>query len=373
MSHDYYEVLGVERNASSQDIKKAYRKMAVKYHPDKNPDDKAAEEKFKEAAEAYAVLSDKEKRPIYDQYGHQGLKAQGGGFSGFDTDIFNGFEDVLGDFFGFGRGGRGGRTRSRARQGRSLEQRLRISFMEAFEGVNKTIKVRKMENCEVCEGNGLRAGASKTTCSTCGGQGQVHMRTGFLAVQQACPTCRGAGQITDSRDRCRSCYGEGKVEKQSKVSVFVNEGVDTGMRLRVVGKGEPGEHGGPAGDLYLVIQVEDHEHFKRTGDDLVAQVPISFSQAALGTTREIPTLRGEEKLKIPAGTQSGTVITIRRAGFSIVGKPSSYGDLHVQVVVETPKNLSRDERELFENLTKMEEGKKDHGSSIFQKVKDIFR
>ncbi|MDJ0836169.1 MAG: molecular chaperone DnaJ [Acidobacteriota bacterium] len=373
MDQDYYEVLGVSRQATEQEIKKAYRKKAVQYHPDKNPGDKTAEEKFKAAAEAYSVLSDREKRDVYDRYGHQGLKAQGqGGFSGFNSDIFGGFEDILGDFFGFGRGR--GRRGPRPRQGRSLEQLVELTFMEAYEGVTKEIKVRKMENCDVCDGSGLRAGASMKNCTTCNGQGQVIMSAGILQVSQPCPACGGQGRMVSPQDRCRQCYGQGKMERSSTVKVPINSGVDTGMRMRVSGKGEPGENGGPPGDLYLAIKVLPHEHFDRQGDDLHAQVAVSFSQAALGTTLEIPTLQSQEKIKVPEGTQSGSTFTLRRCGFSIVGRPNSYGDLIVKVVVRTPVRLNREERELLEKLDEIQKKKgNNQGKSIFQKVKDFFQ
>ena len=371
MSQDYYEVLGVSRSAGEPEIKKAYRKMAMRYHPDKNPGDQHAEDQFKMAAEAYSVLSDSEKRAIYDKYGEQGLKAQGaGGFSGFDESIFGGFEDILGDFFGFGRRGRGG---ARARQGRSLEMLLELSFMEAYEGCEKTVSVTKEEICDTCGGEGIRAGASKKVCPTCGGHGQVQYQTGIFAMTQTCPTCRGEGHIIDPKDRCRSCHGRGKVEKESEITVNVQAGVDSNMRLKVRGKGEPGEKGGPAGDLYLVIKVEEHEHFRREGDHLYAQVPISFSQAALGTHIEIPTLQGNERLRMPEGTQTGTRFTLKRAGFSVLGRPGSYGDLYIQTVVETPKGLTKQQREFFEELEQLDEEKKaGHERSIFQKVRDFF-
>ncbi len=371
-NEDYYAALGVERNASESEIKKAYRKMAMKYHPDKNQGDKSAEEKFKAAAEAYSVLSDQDKRQLYDRFGHEGLKAQGmGGFRGFDTDIFGDFGDILGDFFGFGsRRSRG----PRPRQGRSLEQLVELGFMEAYEGVAREIEVRKMDLCDVCGGDGLRPGARKTTCGTCGGAGQVYMRSGILSVSQTCPTCQGMGQTVRTEDRCRTCYGRGKVEKTETIKVSINAGVDTGMRMRVSGKGEPGENGGPPGDLYLVLKVASHEHFERREDDLYAQIPISYAKAALGTTLDVPTLKGNERLKIPEGTQSGTIFTIRRAGFSIVGRPGSFGDLHLQVVVRTPRKLSKKERELLEELEALaDERKSNEEKSIFQKVKDFFQ
>ena len=373
MKQDYYEALGVDRNASDQEIKKAYRKMAMKYHPDKNPDDKAAEDKFKLAAEAYQVLSDKEKKAIYDQYGHDGLKASGsGGFSGFNSDIFGGFEDILGDFLGFGRRGGGRQSANRPRAGRSLEQLLEVSFMEAYNGGEKTISVTKNERCHICDGKGLRAGANPSKCGTCAGMGRVQMQTGIFSMTRTCPTCHGEGHSIDPKDRCRTCYGKGVNEKTSDIKVVVQPGVDTGMRLKVRGKGEDGINGGPPGDLYLLIKVDTHEHFERRGDDLYASVPISVSQATLGTTLDIPTLQGPEKLKVPEGTQSGTVFRIRRAGFSILGRPASYGDLHLQVVVETPTRLSKRQRELFEELRKLESEHGDEEKSIFQKVKEFF-
>jgi len=368
---DYYEILGVDRSASDQEIKKAYRRLAMKYHPDKNPGDKAAEDQFKGAAEAYQVLSDQEKRSIYDRYGHQGLKAQGNsGFSGFDSDVFSGFEDILGDFFGFGRGSR---SRSRVRQGANLEQVLDITFIEAFEGVEKNVKLVKNEACDTCAGQGLRAGAQRHTCTTCGGIGQVQVQSGFFAIARTCPTCGGAGQQIRPEDRCRTCYGKGLVEKESELKVQVQPGVDTGMRLKVRGAGEASPNGGPPGDLYLLIRVEEHEYFRREGDHLFAVAPISFSQAALGTTLEIPTLTEEKKLDVPEGTATGTKFRMKRGGFSILGRPSSFGDLFVEVKVTTPTKLTKRERELFQEIANINHEKtKEESRSVFQKVKDFF-
>lgn len=367
---DFYDVLGVSRNASESEIKKAYRKMALKYHPDKNPGDTAAEDKFKLAAEAYQVLSDPEKKALYDQYGHDGLRGRaGGGFSGFDSSAFSGFEDILGDFFGFGGRGR----RNRARPGRSLEQVLDISFEEAYRGVEKEISIRKNESCDTCGGDGLRAGAEKKTCSTCGGVGQVQMQSGIFAVSRTCPTCNGSGSKIDPQDRCRSCGGAGMVERESNISVKIQSGVDTGMRLKLRGRGEPGENGGPPGDLYLVIRVAEHEYFERQGDNLFGIVPLSFSQAALGDEIEIPTMEGTERIRIPEGTQSGTKFRIRRAGFSILGRPASFGDLIVETRVITPEKLSKRERELFEEMADLrnEAHQKEH-KSVFQRMKELF-
>lgn len=370
---DYYEVLGVDRNASDQEIKKAYRRLAMKYHPDKNPDDKAAEDKFKGAAEAYQVLSDKDKRAVYDRYGHQGLKAQGGGgFSGFNADAFSGFEDILGDFFGFGRSS--GRSGNRPRQGPSLEKILDLTFLEAFEGVEKTVNIKKNESCDTCAGQGLRAGAQRQTCTTCAGMGQVQVQSGFFAIARTCPNCQGAGQMIRPEDRCRTCYGQGVVEKESDIKVQVQAGVDTGMRLKVRGGGEPGSNGGPPGDLYLLIRVQEHEFFQREGDHLFAVAPISFSQAALGATLEIPTVSDEKKLVIPEGTQTGTKFRIKRGGFSILGRPASFGDLYVEIQVTTPKKLSKRERELFTEMAEMnQESTQGESKSVFQKVKDFLK
>jgi molecular chaperone DnaJ len=363
---DYYALLEVEKNASKAEIKKAYRKQALKFHPDKNPDDSEAEEQFKLVAEAYQVLSDEEKRALYDRYGHEGLNARG--FSGFDAGSFSGFEDILGDLFGFG-GGRGG-GRSRMRQGRSIEQELRLSFMEAYEGGEKTVEITKQESCGTCGGGGLRAGASKRTCGTCGGAGRVQMQSGFFSIARTCPDCSGQGSTASPSDRCRTCYGQGAVRKTTELSVNVTPGVDTGMRLKVTGKGEPGQNNGPPGDLYLLIRVAEHDHFKREGDNLFATLPISFPQAALGAEVEIPTLKGPEMMKIPAGTQSGQTFRVRRAGFSVLGRPASFGDLIVTVRVATPTKLSKRERELIKEMAELSGEEVDDHKNIFQKVKE---
>ncbi|MCB1042016.1 MAG: molecular chaperone DnaJ [Acidobacteria bacterium] len=366
---DYYAVLGVERNANAQEIKKAYRAMALKYHPDKNPDDKDAEEKFKEAAEAYAVLSDSEKKSMYDQFGHAGVAA-GVGSGGFDSSVFSGFEDILGDFFGFGRRSRGGGPRRQ--QGRSLEQAMSITFMEAYEGCQKEISITKPEHCGTCDGTGLKTGAKPATCATCGGMGQVQVQSGFFAISRTCHSCGGTGQRIDPGDLCTTCRGNKTVTQTHELTVNVAAGVDTGMRLKVRGQGEPGLNGGPPGDLYLVIHVEPHEFFKRDGDHLYAQIPISFSQAALGTEIPLPTLQGDDKLKIPSGTQSGQRFRVKRAGFSILGRPQSFGDLIIEAVVVTPKKLGKRERELLEELAAIEGDQVNESRSVFQRVKDLF-
>lgn len=372
---DYYEVLGVDRNASEQEIKKAYRKIALKYHPDKNPDNAEAEEVFKEAAEAYAVLSDKQKRSVYDQFGHAGLSSSGmGGFAGFDEGIFAGFEDILGDFFGFGFGSNRRRQRgySRARQGRSFEQILDITFLEAYHGVDKDVTVHRREPCDTCAGSGLKKGAKPRTCSVCGGMGQIQVQSGFFAISRTCHACRGNGRVIDTQDRCEACRGEGSMERERSIKVTVPPGVDTGMKLKAKGQGEPGVQGGPAGDLFLVIRVEPHETFVRKGHDLFAQIPITFCQAALGTELKIPTLKGEELLKIPEGTQTGSHFSLARAGFPVLGRPGGFGDLHLEVMVVTPTKLSARARELFTELAGLEGQQVGARKSVFEKVKDLF-
>ncbi len=368
---DYYAVLGVERNASAQEIKKAYRALALKYHPDKNPDNKESEDLFKEAAEAYSILSDTEKRGMYDQFGHAGVAA-GSGAGGFDESVFSGFEDILGDFFGFGSGGRRRSARNRPQQGRSLEQLLTLTFQEAFEGCEKSVEVHRAEPCETCTGSGLKTGAKSHTCSTCGGMGQVQVQSGFFAISRTCHACGGRGQTISPSDRCGTCHGAKHIEKTRPLDVTVTAGVDTGMKLKVRGQGEPGALGGPAGDLYLVIKVEDHEFFKREGENLFARIPISFSQAALSTEIEIPTLHGVETLKVPAGTQTGKQFRMKRAGFSIVGRPHRFGDLFLEAVVVTPTKINKRERELLEELAEIEGDHITEHKSVFQKVKDFF-
>ena len=373
MKQDYYAVLGVSRQASEQEIKKAYRKKAIQYHPDKNPDNKEAEEKFKEAAEAYEVLSNGEKRELYDRYGHEGLRAQNTGFSGFDSSAFRGFEDILGDFFNFGFGGNSrSRRKSRMQPGRSIEQLLTISFEDAFTGKEMNIDVRRNEVCQKCQGQGMRKGTQLKTCSRCDGSGQVLSQSGFFTMSMTCPSCRGQGQTIDPKDVCSACDGTGLEEKTGTVTVKVYPGIETGMKMRVKGQGEAGQFGGPPGDLYLVVQVEDHEFFHRDGSHIHASLPINFSQAALGSQIEVPTMEGTHMLVIPAGTQSGTQFKISRAGFPVLGHPARRGDLFVTVQVVTPTKLTREIRALFESLAELEGDAVHEKKSVFQKVKDFF-
>lgn len=342
---DYYEVLGVERGANPQEIKKAYRRLAVKYHPDKNPDDPSAEEAFKEAAEAYSVLSDEDKRAVYDRYGHAGLR--GGPQVNTDifrefTDIFGGgsiFEELFGDFFG-------GR-RSRVVRGSDLRYDLEITFEEAVHGIETRILLPRAELCDVCGGSGAKPGTQKRPCPTCGGHGQVRMQQGFLVVARPCGHCRGTGQIIP--DRCTTCSGTGQVAKERELTLKIPAGVDSGSRLRLTGEGEAGARGGPPGDLYVVLAVKPHKLFRREGDDIYLELPITFPQAALGTEVEVPTIDGSAVVSIPEGTQSGTVVKLRGKGVSRLG--GGRGDQLVVVNVVTPAKLSKEQRALLEKLS----------------------
>jgi molecular chaperone DnaJ len=348
---DYYEVLGVERNATDADLKKAYRKLALKFHPDKNPGDREAEEKFKEAAEAYEVLRDGQKRQIYDQYGHQGLEGTGfSGFGGFE-DIFSSFGDIFEDFFGFG-GGR--RSRSRANRGSDLRYDMQLTFMEAAFGAEKEIDVEKAEACSECEGTGAEPGTGVDTCPQCGGSGQMGRSQGFFTVRTTCGRCRGQGQVISNP--CNTCKGRGKVLTRKKVSVRIPAGVDNGSRLRLTGEGEAGNYGGPSGDLYVFIHVEEHEFFQRDETSVLCQIPISFVQAALGDSVKIPTLNGETDLEIPKGTQPGDVFRLRGEGIPSL-RNGHRGDQIVQVRVKTPTNLNKKQVALLKEFANLEEGK----------------
>ncbi len=338
---DYYEVLGVSRGSDEGEIKKAYRRVAMKNHPDRNPDDPEAEEKFKEASEAYEVLSDEEKKTTYDQYGHEGLNAQGGFGGGGSTGFSDIFGDVFGDIFG-GAGGRGGPAR-----GSDLRYDLELSLEDAAQGTQTKIRVPTMVNCAECDSTGARKGTSPASCGTCNGVGQVRRSQGFFSVQQTCPKCRGRGQIIT--DPCNKCYGRGRIEEQKTLSVKVPAGVDTGDRIRLSGEGEAGPGGGPPGDLYVQVVVKDHAIFQRDGANLYCEVPISFIDAALGGELEVPTLTGRVKLKVPLETQTGKLFRMRGKGVVPVrGGPQ--GDLLCRVVVETPIKLNSKQKQILKEL-----------------------
>ncbi|MBF0449920.1 MAG: molecular chaperone DnaJ [Candidatus Magnetomorum sp.] len=346
---DYYEILGVDRNASDTDIKAKYRKLALKYHPDRNPNNKEAEDKFKEASEAYEVLRDPKKRQIYDQYGHEGLEGSGfSGFSGFD-DIFSSFGDIFEDFFGFGRRSRGGGQR-----GSDLRYDLNLSFMEAAFGTSKEIEIAKMESCSYCQGSGSEPGTSPQTCHACNGTGQISRNQGFFTVRTTCPHCRGEGKTISHP--CSECRGAGQVRARKKVSVKIPGGVDNGSRLRLTNEGEGGLKGGPNGDLYIFIHVNPHEIFTRKNTDIICEVPISFVQAILGDEIEVPTLKDKKTLKIPKGTQPGAIFRLKNEGIpSLQGY--NRGDMIVNIQVKIPTSVNSKQEELLREYAKLESGK----------------
>ncbi len=369
---DFYEVLGVERTASVDEIKSAYRKSALKWHPDRNPANKQeAEHKFRESTEAYSVLSDAQKRQVYDTYGHAGLSGAAG--ADFNNTIFQDFHDIFGDFFGFDDMFSGGRRgRSRVQRGADLRYDMTLTFEEASTGVATKIKLARQEYCESCNGTGAKAGTGVAACQTCGGRGQLAYQQGFFTITRTCPACQGAGQII--RERCPDCRGQGRIERERTIELRVPPGVDTGTRLRVASEGEPGPNGGPPGDLYVVLEVKEHAFFERRGADLYCTIPVSLVQAALGAEIEVPGLNGEEKLKIPEGTQSGAVFRHKGKGMPDP-RGGGKGDLYYHVRVLTPVKLTREQRKLMEQLgatLKVENKPAERNSSIFDKVKDIF-
>lgn len=359
---DYYEVLGLKRDASASEIKATYRKLALKYHPDKNPGNKEAEEKFKEAAEAYEVLRDEQKRSIYDQFGHQGLEGSGfSGFSGFE-DIFSSFGDIFEDFFGFGSGRRS--SQSRRHRGADLRYDLSLSFMDAAFGTEKELKVDKLETCPVCEGSACEPGTYPENCPQCNGMGQVSRNQGFFTVRTTCPQCRGTGRRIVSP--CKHCSGRGQIQTTKTVSIKIPAGVDTGSRLRLSGEGESGQFGGTAGDLYIFIQVEPHDFFTRNNSDIICEIPISFIQAALGDEIKVPTLNGKKKLIIPKGTQPGDVFRFQGEGMPSL-KNGSRGDQYIRVAIKTPTHLSKKQESLLKEFSKLETAK------LSNKLKNIFQ
>ncbi len=375
---DFYEVLGVERGATDQEIKSAYRKLALKYHPDRNPGDKAAEEKFKEAAEAYAVLADAEKRAAYDRFGHAGLGGPAGGGPGFDPTIFADFGDILGglgDIFGFGDVFGGGRRRGGAQRGADLRYDLEISFKEAYEGAETTIQIPREETCDGCKGSGAAAGTSPEVCRQCGGSGQLRFQQGFFTVARTCGACRGMGRVITKP--CTSCRGAGRIARERKLTVKVPAGIATGQRLRLYGEGESGFAGGPAGDLYVVVHVQDHARFRRDGDDLYCDLAVPFPTLALGGKVDVETPAGPESLDVPEATPSDTTFRLRHKGMpNVAGR--GHGDFFVTVKAQVPKKLTRDQRRLLEELRASLGGEsaaaptEDGDKPFFERVKDIF-
>lgn len=370
---DFYEVLGVTRTASIDEIKSSYRKSALKWHPDRNPENKEeAEVKFRECTEAYSVLSDQQKREVYDTYGHAGLSGGSGGVD-FNSTVFRDFHDILGDFFGFeDLFSGGGRSRRRQQRGSDLRYDMTLTFEEASAGVTTKIKLPRQEYCEVCNGTGAKKGTGIVACQTCGGRGQLAYQQGFFTITRTCPACQGAGQIV--RERCPDCHGQGRIEREKTIELRIPPGVDSGTRLRVTGEGEPAPNGGQPGDLYVVLDVKEHPFFERRGADLYCTIPLSMTQAALGTELQVPGLNGEEKLKVPEGTQSGAVFRIKGKGLADP-RGGGKGDLYYHVRVLTPTKLSREQRKLLEQLgasLKVENKPADRNSTIFDKVKDIF-
>jgi len=341
---DYYEVLGVQRNVDKAELKKAYRKLAMKHHPDRNLDDADSQEHFKEAQEAYAVLKDDKKRAAYDQFGHAATNPGARGPAGFDGDVGDVFGDIFGDIFG-GRGGRGG-ARQQQQRGSDLRFAMDLDLEEAVAGITREIRIPTLGECKECDGSGAEDG-QKTSCTTCGGVGQVRMQQGIFSVQQTCPACKGMGQVI--KNPCTSCHGQGRVRETKTLSVKIPAGVDTGDRIRLAGEGEAGMAGAQAGDLYVEVRVRAHRLFERDGDDLYWEVPIHFTTAAVGGELEIPTLNGQVKLKIPAETQTGRMFRLRGKGVKSV-RSHRQGDLMCKVVIETPVRLSKEQKALLKQF-----------------------
>jgi molecular chaperone DnaJ len=378
---DYYEILSVERTASDGEIKSAYRKLALKYHPDRNPGDKQAEERFKECAEAYAILADAEKRAAYDRFGHAGVSSAAGA-GGFDPSVFTGFEDILGglgDIFGFGDLFGGGRRRGGPQRGRDLRYDLEISFEESAQGAETTVQIPREENCESCKGSGAAPGTQAVVCNMCRGQGQVRTQQGFFTVARTCPQCRGTGKTITKP--CTSCRGAGRISAERKIKVRIPAGIATGQQLRLQNEGEAGYSGGPSGSLYVVIHVQEHEYFRRDGMNLFCEVPVNYPTVTLGGEIDVPTLDGIEKVKVPEGTQTGTTLRLRGKGMPDVNGRGR-GDLFATVQVRTPKKLSKEQRQAIEQLAKVlpkdkfEPRKRDEEQqeerNLFDRVKDMF-
>ena len=369
---DYYDVLGVEKNASSEELKSAYRKLAVKYHPDKNPNDKAAEDKFKEASEAYGVLSENSKKENYDNFGHAAFENGGGGQGGFGGFSGADFSDIFEDFFGDFGGNRRGSRRSSNNRGSDLRYDLSITLEEAYSGKKQNIQFSTSEKCTPCKGSGSKPGTSPDRCTYCGGNGRVRSNQGFFTVQQTCPQCAGSGEEITSP--CSDCSGRGNRQVSKKISVTIPKGVDDGTRIRLAGKGEAGTRGGTTGDLYLFINVKSHNLFKRSDVNLFFEFPISIADAALGTTIEIPTIDGKKaKIKIPDGTQDGKQFRLKGKGMPFMRR-GDFGDLYVQVKTEIPVYLNKEQKELLERFRKIENEKSNPSiKKFFQKAKDFWK
>ena len=369
---DYYEVLGINKGSSPDQIKSAYRKLAVKYHPDKNKGDKASEEKFKEASEAYHVLSNAERKQNYDNFGHAAFENGGGGRGGFGNfDFSSSFSDIFEDFFGEGFGG-GRRSRKSNNRGSDLRYDLSITLEEAYTGKKQDIKFSTSEKCNTCKGSGSKPGSSPSSCSMCGGHGQVRSSQGFFTVQQTCPQCSGSGE--EISNPCTDCGGQGKRQASKRLSVTIPKGVDDGTRIRLSGKGEAGSKGGSSGDLYLFISIDNHNIFKRSDENLYYELPISFSDAALGTSVEVPSIDGgRSKIKIPAGTQHGKQFRLKGKGMPILRR-SVYGDLYIRVVTQVPTSISKRQKEILEEFNKLELNKPNPViKSFFEKAKKFWK
>jgi molecular chaperone DnaJ len=381
---DYYEILEVTRTATDTEIKSAYRRLAMKFHPDRNAGDQLAEEKFKEASEAYAILADSKKRSLYDRFGHAGVGSAAGGGAGFDPSVFaefGDFGDILGNMFGFGDlFGGGGRRRGGPQRGSDLRYDLEISFEESARGTETTVQIPRQENCEKCHGTGSAPGSSASTCSQCKGQGQVRFQQGFFTVARTCPQCRGAGKIITKP--CESCRGAGRVTRDRKITVKIPAGISTGQQLRIQNEGEAGAAGGPAGHLYVVVHVHEHEFFRRDGNNLFCEIPVNFTTVALGGEVQVPTLDGHEPVKVPEGTPTGTTLRLKNKGMPDVNGHGR-GDLFATVQVQTPKKLTREQRKLIDELSKVLPKEKfeprprtgdesQDERNLFDRVKDMF-